>query len=216
MALGIFYWILGFCFILFCIKMVFCSVGCISSAGQWFEDTGKMRAVPPNVKLIFCLQFGVSFASANTIKQGFYPITNVHFKMETCFCINEFLEHRCWGKESQNFGYVYLSYHYHFKVFFLLFSLASFLIQTLYQQRIVCDTNIQTFLLSAFLDENGRCASYCHLTVFLSVNLKKPEVLEERRLFRSCQKGFGRLEKVPIQHNPTFYLVLLVPLTRDE
>lgn len=108
--------------------MLLCSVGCISSAGWWFEDIEKMRAIPPYVKLIFCIQFGVSSASANIIKQRFYHITNVHFKMETCFCIDEYLQHRGGEKESQKFDNVYWFYHYHFKVFFLILSLASFLI----------------------------------------------------------------------------------------
>lgn len=118
----------GFCFIFFYIKMLLCGVGGISSAGWWSEDIKKMRAIPPYVKMIFCLQFGVSSAAANIINQGFYHITNAHFKMDTCFCINEFSEHRCGGKESQSFEYVYWSNHYHFKVFFLLLSLASSLI----------------------------------------------------------------------------------------
>lgn len=64
----------GFCFIFFCIKMLLCGVGGIGSVGWWSEDIEKVRAVPPCVQLIFCLQFGVSSAAANIINQGFYHI----------------------------------------------------------------------------------------------------------------------------------------------
>lgn len=130
MALWILYWILGLCFLCFGMTMVsrrgprglsgWEAVGCADGQSTPFQRGTELLT-----------SVWSRFAAANIINQSFYcVITYTHLKMETWLCVNEFLERRCWGKESQKSEDVHWYYHHHLNLFSMSLSLSSFLIRT--------------------------------------------------------------------------------------